>query len=80
VIPHELTTFYAKRDSTQTYVSSFFIVKPSLGKGMEHTARMYFATLSEIPHGFTPSRGKMQSEIQFKIITWFELRPEIIAP
>jgi len=40
-IPHELTTFHAKRSSTQTYVSSFLMVEPLLVRETKHTASVH---------------------------------------
>jgi len=40
-IPHELTTFHAKRSSTQTYVSSFLMVESLLVRETERTASVH---------------------------------------
>jgi len=56
MIPHGLTTFHAKRDSTQTYVSNFLVESPR--REVEHTASTHVFSKNEIPHGFTTSHAE----------------------
>jgi len=61
-------TFHTKRSSTQTYVSSFWImVFPRRGGGRNILPpRIHFTTRSEVPHGFAifyTKRGSTQTYV-----------------
>jgi len=59
-----LITFHAKQDLMQIHVTSLLIHSGAPPEGSRRDIlhpRMYFATLSEIPYGFTTSHPKSDS-------------------
>jgi len=74
---HGLSTFHAKRDSTQTFMSSFFDSGTSSRMKAKHIASTYlFCNIKRDSMGL---RLFTQSEIQFKVTILFELCLQVIS-